>query len=305
MIRIRNVDPARLDAWLSEKPGASSGGAYKFRLLDEELPGRTVIWAELVAYVSEAHEDAKLKVRKALEPTLAPFTTPLADPAFGYPQDLNATTLMGYFGEVLAGLIVEHKSIHNRKEWRIPAFLFRFHQVAFQKLQARRDLLHQNATPGPVDASKAIIPGRTGNDLLAFLTAPDGEVGAILVCEAKCFASHNAAKATVAHKQLAEFCQTRCPTGIAELIEILNDYDSPEATEWCERLRHFYFDVNVRVDRFNVLSYATGNAPKIPKTRKSWLSSSQPDAEYTAKQPLEVIEVHLSDPTTLVKSLYR
>jgi hypothetical protein len=147
--------------------------------------------------------------------------------------------------------------------------------------------------------------GRTGNDILAFLLGPQGALRSILVCEAKCLSAHNATKATQAHSQLGALSLVRCPSGVPELIDILNDYGTQTADEWCERLRRLYFDPTARPSRVYVLLYATGDTPLTPKTRKAWLSSKTPDPAYKAKGPLEVIEVHISDTQDLVKTLYR
>ncbi len=304
MIRSRRIDPAALDRWLAENLSGKLGASYVHRLLEERKTARGSVWDGLSGYVEEAHEDARRNLRAALGPTLAPFAKPEDDPAFGYPGDLHHSTLMGYFGEVLAGLVAEHKTLHGKRAWAVPAFLFRFHQVAFQKLDARRDLRQQGLDPEPVDAEGAKVTGRTGNDMLAFLPGPDGELAALLVCEAKCFVSHNATKASAAHHQLAGVPRSRCPSGVRELIEILNDYDTKEAKEWCERLRRYYCNPSLRPPRHDVLLYATGDAPKDP-ARKTWLATDKPDAKYGSKGPLEVVEIHLSDPADLVRTLYR
>jgi hypothetical protein len=303
MIRHRRIRPENLNAWLKESLTRSPDGRYTHRLLQEELVGRESVWDELASCVQEAHEDGRLKLRKALEPTLSPFTCPMVDPAAGYPQDLHERTLMGYFGEVMAGLIAEHKDMHGHEPWRIPAFLFRFHQVAFQKLEQRRDMLTQGLTPAQLDPDDSIIPGRTGNDVLAFLLAADGDLSGILVCEAKCLSKHQAAKAKKAHEQLST--PARCPSGVREIIEILNDYDTDESREWRDRLRRFYFDPSRKVSRSDMLFYATGDKPTGRGGRVAWLSLSEPSPDYAGNRPLEVVEVHLDDPMSFVKALYR
>src|SRR5258708_27178695 len=92
--------------------------------------------AELTLYVQKAHEDAKQHLRKPLGISLDPLGAPIeVDPAEGYPQLFDMRTLKGYFGEVFAGLIAEHCAPFGEKTWKVPAFLFRFHDVAFQHLE--------------------------------------------------------------------------------------------------------------------------------------------------------------------------
>jgi len=47
---------------------------------------------------------------------------------------LNRITLQGYLGETLAGLAVEHFGAFGKRDWHVPAFLFRFHDQEFQHL---------------------------------------------------------------------------------------------------------------------------------------------------------------------------
>lgn len=303
MLRSRRIQPQNMSAWLNESLARTPDGRYAHRLLMEELSGRSIVWEELTACIQEAHEDARRKLRKALEPTLSPFTGPVIDPMEGYPQDLNEQTLMGYFGEVMAGLIAEHKDVLGQTDWRVPVFLFRFHQVAFQKLEQRRDLRAQGIDPTPADDYRSIIPGRTGDDVLAFLLGPNGDLAAILVCEAKCLTNHDTAKAKKAHEQLST--AARCPSGVIEIIEILGDYQSDEAKEWRNRLMAFRLDPNKQVTRADMLLYMTGDKPKGVKGRVAWLPQSGPSPDYVGKRQLEVVEIHIDNPSEMVKTIYR
>lgn len=302
MIRFRRIRPATLDAWLRDTLRHSVNGLYGHRELDEQPTARATVWPELHGYVQEAHEDARRKLRRALAPTLAPFTG-LPDPASGYPQDLHVSTLMGYLGEVIAGLIAEHKDVHGHSPWIVPAFLFRFHQAAFHKLERIQEVIADGVAPPSPDEDGSVVPGRIGNDVLAFRVGADGELAALLVCEAKCLAAHDSTKAKKAHEQLSD--TMRCPPGVTELIEILGDYDTAEAREWRERLRRFRFDLNRQVLRSDMLLYATGNRPAGRRSRSTWLPTDAPMREYTGRRALEVVEVHLDNPTSLAKAIYR
>jgi hypothetical protein len=88
-----------------------------------------------MAYVDEAFEDARRRIRRGFEDDLSPFNNPAADPAENYPALLHRVTLQGYLGETLAILTVEHWGAHGHTDWVVPAFLFRFHDQEFQHLE--------------------------------------------------------------------------------------------------------------------------------------------------------------------------
>lgn len=302
MIRSRRVNLQKLGTWLSETKFSSPSGHYSLRLLEEKSTERAAIWTEILDFFSEAHEDAKDMVRRVLEPTLSPYIGPQSDPALGYPEDLHVETLLGYFGEVLAGMIAEHKDIHSVGDWRVPAFLFRFHQVAFQKLEERNDLLARGQTVLDVDDEKSTIPGRTGSDVLAFSRNEDGSLAKILVCEAKCLGGHRSNKVRDAHVQLS--APVRCPSGVREIIEILKDYDTEDCRQWREQLLCFRLDLESPVVRVDMFSYAVGNKPTGRNGQISWNANDNPISDYTGNRPLEVVECYLDDPRVLVRQLY-
>jgi hypothetical protein len=303
MIRFRKIRASTFDAWMAERLIRSPDGRYALRALDEQHPGRAGVWDELSGYVQEAHDDARRKLRKALAPTLSPFLGQPIDPASGYPQDLHVSTLMGYLGEVMAGLIAEHKDVHGAGAWMIPAFFFRFHQAAFHKLERRQDVDAQGGQPPSLDDTESVTLGRIGNDVLAFRLAADGELAAMLVCEAKCLGAHDSGTAKKAHEQLSDSAQR--PPGIRELVDILGDYETTDAREWRERLRRFSFDLNRKVPRSDMLLYLTGNSPTGRGGRLTWLQADAPAPEYAGGRALEVVEVHLGDPRAFAKAIYR
>ncbi|KAF0247022.1 MAG: hypothetical protein FD180_139 [Planctomycetota bacterium] len=302
MIRSRRISIEGLAPWFSEELNRAENGSYVLRVLNERAGGRAVVWNELKAYVQEAHDDARRKLRAALAPDLSPFRSSTDDPASGYPQDLHIQTLMGYFGEILAGMAAEHTRLHNSQSWIVPAFPFRFHQVAFQKLEDRRNLLLQRGSVGDVDSPAAIIPGRTGNDVLAFLRGDDGELLRVMVCEAKCLATHRPDKLSEGHSQLSKSLE--CPSGVRDLIELLSDYTEQPAREWREILQRFRFG-SPQVGRVNVLVYSTGNKPAGLEGRTSWAPRDKAHPDYSGERKLEVVEIHLSDLVSLVREIYR
>ncbi len=124
--------------------------------------------AELTLYVQKAHEDAKQHLRKVLGNSLDPLASSIeVDPTEGYPQLFDMNTLKGYFGEIFAGLIAEHCSPFGEDNWKVPAFLFRFHLVEFQQLEQLRQ-----TTGGKAHRNL----GRTGDDCLAFQMNGKGQI---------------------------------------------------------------------------------------------------------------------------------
>src|SRR6266571_3942921 len=69
--------------------------------------------------------------------SLDPFEERIVDdPAEGYPECLHILTLKGYFGEVFAAIVAQHFSPFEVDNWEVPAFLFRFHVVELQHIEA-------------------------------------------------------------------------------------------------------------------------------------------------------------------------
>ena len=199
-------------------------------------------------------------------------------------------TLKGYFGEAMAGIFAETIPPFGKDEWTVPAYLFRFHSVAFQHLE----LLKQTggaATP---------IPGRTGDDCLAFRRADDGTIVASLLCEAKCLAGHNAQKINEAHEKSS--LANAIPVDLFQLIEILNDSKSPGAVQWVNSLRQLALSRGGKgYERVDHITYICGQKPKKGKT---WIPSDKPHTKYTGGRKLHVVEVHLTDVDQLVERIY-
>jgi hypothetical protein len=124
--------------------------------------------------------------------TLDPLGEPdTGDPALEYPHKLPLSTLQGYFGEVFAGLIVENGSALGESGWQVPAFLFRTHAVAFEQLELMRQ------TGQPLKG----VPGRTGDDCMAFRRDSQGNIIRTLYCEAKCTLGHDTSLIADAHER--------------------------------------------------------------------------------------------------------
>ena len=233
MIRLRRVPLAHLNAWMVQQSVPSTNGTYRVRLWREDANQFGAVLTDLRAYIDEALEDARNRLRRGFVDLLSPFNDSALDPAANYPGVLNRVTLQGYLGETLAVLAVEHWGAHGSNEWCVPALLFRFHTVEFQHL----DLINQRLRDGHAhdpDASEELRPGRTGDDGLAFVKDEHNRITAVLTLEAKCATRHRANTIQAVHSKLASTPQL--PPGVRELIELLGDYDTEAASEWQEAL---------------------------------------------------------------------
>lgn len=283
--------------WLSNEICESEDKRYRHRLLKEKLEYRYDILDELKEFVQNAHEDARRYLRKPLE-SLDPLEQLSAsDLADGYPELLHINDLKGYFGEIFAGLIAEHFSPFGYS-WTVPAFLFRFHHVVFQRLEER----HQTGE----EIKK--IPGRTGDDCLAFQLGGRGQIVRSLVCESKCTKTHRSDSISEAHKKLS--ADNPRPVDIRQIIAILEDRDDPESAEWIAPLRQLLLrDPNeIRnpssgYERCDFVCYICGDSPK-QGDRKAWMPTIEPHKKYTGKRRLEAVETHLNDVDGLVREVY-
>ncbi len=301
MIRSRRLAVALLDAWLINHAIVSSDPTYRLRLWRENRAELPAIKDELIAYLDEAHEDARRRLRAGFEDDLSPFGDPAVDPAAGYPALLHRNTLQGYLGETLAVLAVEHWGAHDHHDWVVPAFLFRLHDQEFQHLEDVNERRLAGEAYDP-DEGREMRPGRTGDDGIAFRKNDDNTITDILTLEAKCLASHNSTKVREAHKKLAAIGSR--PSGVRELVNLLTEYDTPEADEWHEALLSLWKSGYPAATRFDGVGYTCGNAPRRG-SRTTWMAADAPDPAYTATRRLECLEFQVEDLNALVDALYR
>lgn len=302
MIRFRRLTPDLLNLWLVDQGVASAHSRYRLRLWHEDQAGLAALREELVAYIDEGFEDARARIRRGFVDDLSPFDDPRQDPAANYPAFLNKVTLQGYFGETLAVIAIEHWGAHGYTDWHVPAFLFRFHDQEFQHL----DLINERISAGEPfdpDASGEKRPGRTGDDGIAFrFDAATNTITDILTLEAKCLTQSNEATIVDAHQKLAK--AGRRPSGIRELINLLDEYDTPLARAWQEALLKLWSGGYNIATRRDGLSYACGNSP-IRGGRQSWMPATAPHSSYTNTRALEGMEFHFKDIPAIVSTFYR
>ena len=301
MIRSQRLTLGLLDAWLVDQHLANTHVRYRLRVWRENRAGFAAIQAELIDYIDEALEDVRRRIRRGFEDDLSPFNDPAVDPAANYPALLNRNTLQGYLGETLAVLAVEHWGAHGHTDWLVPAFLFRLHDQEFQHLEAINErLLAGEAYDADRVAERR--PGRTGDDGLAFRMNGQYTITDVLTLEAKCLAQNNNAKIEEAHRKLA--AGGLRPSGVRELINLLEEYDTPQAQAWQGALLRLWREGYKVATRHDGVGYTCGRIP-VQAGRAAWMPADAPHPAYTAPRRLEGMEFQFQDLTTVVDTLYR
>ncbi len=301
MIRFRRLTLEHLDAWLVDQCLASSHARYRLRVWRENRAGLDTLRDELIDYVEEALDDARRRIRRGFEDDLSPFRDPSNDPAANYPALLHRVTLQGYFGEMLAVMAVEHWGAHGYMDWVVPAFLFRLHDQEFQHLEAINERLAGGEVYDP-DRVEELRPGRTGDDGLAFRINSEHTITDVLTLEAKCLAQNSNAKIEEAHQKLA--AGGLRPSGVREIINLLDEYDTPDAQAWQTALLKLWHDGYRGATRHDGIGYTCGRVP-AQGGRVSWMSVDAPHPAYTATRRLEAMEFQFEDLTTVINTLYR
>lgn len=284
-LKIKNIN-----SWLYNDVFENSTMNYRHNLIKETIVNRDDVIDELMPVVKRAHDDARFALREALYDELDPLENwnDDIDPADGYPENLDLTTLKGYFGEFFSGVIAENFHPFNEKNWRVPVFPFRFHNTAFDQLEMFRQ----------TKKMKKATYGRTGDDCVAFVLK-DGKIIKTLFLEAKCTADHNSSMIKDAHTKISS--KNQKPVELMRLIYALKPYkNNDEAKIWIKALRDLYKSEDEH-ERFDSVSYVCG---KMPQRNISWISRENPNPNYQGSRNLEVLEVQITDINELVKKLY-
>lgn len=280
-----------LQRWLLATASVSPDGRYRHRVLREVQVEWATIQPAVKKYFRRAHSDAVKHLRRLAGVSLHPLKKrdPAVDPTRHYPHGLDLTTLKGYFGEIISYAIVETIGAGGFTDWQVPAYLFRFHTVAFQRLEAHR----LNQTPlGP-------IPGRTGDDSLGFRLTATGEISEYVYCEAKCSEGHDSSLVAEAHQKV----NGPGPVDILNLIAILSDSDAEENRRWIRALRTFRERLmGGKIKRVDFVCYVCG---KHPQRKETWIPSAAPHADYSpAGRTLDAVELHLTDVESKIREVY-
>lgn len=269
----------------------SSDRRYRHQLIKERRERHRRFLNILRQICEQAHADFIGHFRSLAATSLDPLKEISTDPCEGYPEQLHHRTLMGYFGEVFAGIIAEHFSPLGENGWEVPLYLFRFHLHAFHQLQ------HINQS----GEEAGIIPGRDGDDCLAFKRNSDGQITRSLMCEAKCTADHDSGMINSAHQKLSS--RPTKPVDLLQLVAALRDYSDENLRQWAEGLIQLFLDRPAKdYETCDMVSYVCGRAP-VRGT--SWMPTDTPHRSYTGHRRLEAVEVQLSDINELVEEVYK
>lgn len=282
-----------LDSWLYNDISDNSNSKYRHNLIREYSIDRVVVLEELKPIIEQVHDDARFKLREFLRDTLDPLEewNDDIDPADGYPEVLDLTTLKGYFGEFFSGFVAENFHPFGEENWRVPVFPFRFHNTAFDQLEMFRQ----------TGGMKKATYGRTGDDCVAFVLDED-KIVKILFLEAKCTASHDMSMIADAHTKISSANQK--PVELMRIIEVLKAYKRhPDAEIWIKALRKLYSSEE-GFERYDCVSYVCGHFPQRPRDRLSWMSREEPHQNYVGGRKFEAIEVQLTDVNDIIRQLY-
>lgn len=301
MIRFRRLTASNLANWLVEQHLNGTNDQYRLRLWKEQPEALASLESELRSYVDEAFDDARKKIRAGFEDSLSPFNDAPTDPAANYPSLLHAQTLRGYFGEILAVIAIEHLNVLNYDDWKVPAFLFRFHDQEFQHLELINEKIRSGELHNP-DARNELRPGRTGDDGLAFRVNDDHVITDVLTVEAKCLVQNQGQKIQEAHEKLSK--GGPLPPGIRELVNLLSEYETPDASAWVESLMKLRESGYRTATRWDAITYACGHGP-VRGERVTWLPLEHPHTSYTVPRFLAGLEFHFNDLPGLIGRVYR
>jgi len=286
----RKAIAVKISGWLS--PKRTETGKFVHQVLSEQSKGRQAGLEALCDYVQRAHEDARRHLRALAGISLDPAGSPPGtdDPSEGYPSQCHEITLKGYLGENFAAILAQFFAPCGIQDWIVPAHLFRFHLAEFHQIEAIRQT---GGVPSP-------RPGRLGTDCIAFQRA-GGEIKKALFCESKCTGTHSATLIAEGHEQLSSALTK--PVDLAQLIEVLQESEWPDAKGWIDSLRQYWLNpVGQGYERIDLFTYVCGQRPKQKET---WIPSTQPHPKYTSTRRLESVEVHLSSIETIIDTVFR
>ncbi|WP_376986972.1 aminotransferase [Bosea sp. R86505] len=293
-------------AWLNETNQVD--GNYGHLLLEQQAP---IDPAQLRPYFESAHLDAREAFHGDAGLDLHPDA---GDPGAHaqYPACLPLTARRGLFGEVLCGLVTERYSFLGDQNWTIPVFLFRHHADARKYVFAlARDPARQRQ-----------LHGRHGNDFIAICLDGNGLVVRFLAGEAKWRKSLTPGEVeTLMHGQWEDDGaggkkrsglgiwyglnrELAAPDGLRQLQSILKERDPQGYAAAILSLdRALILRGPIVIPRTDLVMIS-GNAAKKHQPGTSLLPADAAPADYTAGNPLQVVEVILQDGDTLIDQLY-
>ena len=288
---VPNLQASEILAWLT--PTIVTDGDYRHIRLVENIEARGNAILRLRDIRKQVHEDAKHYLTQLTQDTLDPLgASPDTSVPDAYPGLLHINTKKGYFGEIMAGIVAETFLSSASLQWRVPVFLFRYHELAFDQLERWREV-------GTVPEQAF---GQTGDDCLGFHVEAEGHVAATLVGEAKCTKDHDASMLGQAHVKVSS--PVSRPLSLSRAIGILKEHDGdPETRKWLDTLQELYHrrDLRDHYKRVDFVNYTCGRRPKI---QTDWAPVHAPHDSYKGGRELECVEVHLTNIDDLVETIY-
>ncbi|HEY0313816.1 MAG TPA: aminotransferase [Allosphingosinicella sp.] len=301
---------AALKRWLKDFP--SETGSYGHLLLEQQSPCDDQLIAELVPYFESAHGDARAFFHEQMGIDLHPDADAPGAHAT-YPSCLPPISRRGLFGEVMAGLVTESFAFVGGHEWRIPVFLFRFHEDAEQYLFA---LARE-------EGRKRQVYGRRGSDFLGVALNDEGEVVRIIVGEAKW---RKALQKAIVHELMYGKDVTNKKTGITKndghgiWAQINKDVPVPHGLRQLQRLireldPETFSAAILSLDRVLIVR----DAEPLPRTNLIFISGNDVPSrgaavslipwqempeDYTAGHDLQVVEMILTDGEEVIDGVY-
>lgn len=297
---------AAMAAWLKETNQVD--GDYGHLLLEQVAP---IDPAQLRPYFESAHLDAREVFHREAGLDLHPDADAQGAHA-QYPACLPPTARRGLFGEVLCGLVTQQYKFVGDKDWAIPVFLFRHHADARKYVFAlARDPARQRQ-----------LHGRHGNDFIALCLDGDGAVVRFLAGEAKWRKALTPGEVeTLMHGEWVDDGaggkkrsglgiwyglnrELAAPDGLRQLQAILKERDAVGFAAAILSLdRALILRDPVVIPRTDLVMLSGNAAKKHPAGTPLLLSNKLP-VEYTAGNPLQVVEVILKDGDALIDQLY-
>jgi hypothetical protein len=300
-----------LEDWLEKHP-STNGNFGHLLLLQKEMDRQTLCQA-LRPYFESAHLDARQVFHADIGIDLHPDAGDGGEAPIEYPGCLPSTTRKGLFGEVMAGLVTEGYELVGSHDWRVPIFLFRYHE------DARNYLFTLARNP----ERKRQTIGRLGSDFIGLLLDEDGAVIRFIAGEAKWRKTLNrsAVDAVMYGKKVANPAggakvhsgkgvwndvnyDPPVPIGVRQLMRLLQECD-PDGYDAAilSMERALVLHNPEPLPRTNLIIIVGNGAPTRKKMDRLLPFEDMPD-DYTAGHDLQLVEVILKDGEELIDALY-
>jgi hypothetical protein len=229
-----------------------------------------------------------------------------------YPGSLPSTTKRGLFGEAMAGLITEGYELVGGHKWRVPIFLFRYHE------DARNYLFDLARNPAHVRQTL----GRLGSDFIGILLDEKGAAVRFIAGEAKWRkVLHRSAVDTLMFGDwITDGNGRRVRSGKGVWYDLNNDPPVPIGVRQLQRLLEEhnpagYDEAILSMERALALRdrqplprtdliIIAGNGAATRGEQDRLLPFAKMPLEYTAGHDLQLVELVMVDGEELIDVLY-